>query len=172
MKTLLLSILAGWIGFGAGCSSPAAGLRLSGDYLQDRALQTRSFESSDQQQVLAAAARVLQDLGFLLEEGDTELGLVVGLKTRSAVVASQQIGAVLLAVLGIPTATDNNQTFWISVTTKPVGPDQVMVRVKFYREIRDTTKSVVQKEPLEEPALYRDFFARLAKALFLEEQQI
>jgi hypothetical protein len=51
---------------------PKEALMLSPESLQDRQLQTRIFETDDEKKLLAAAAAVLQDTGFTIEDSETE----------------------------------------------------------------------------------------------------
>jgi len=48
--------------------------------LQKRSYQSRTFETNDKEKVLRATISTLQDLGFLIERADLELGAVSGTK--------------------------------------------------------------------------------------------
>jgi len=69
----------------AGCSTVAdKSMELSPDSLKLRQLQTRRIEGIDEKALLAASAGVLQDLGFNIDESETQLGVIVASKDRSA----------------------------------------------------------------------------------------
>jgi len=53
-------------------------LRLTPESLAKRELQTRIFDTQDEDMVLSAGAAVLQDLGFILDAADYGLGTVSG----------------------------------------------------------------------------------------------
>ena len=56
-----------------------------------RALQTRTFETSDEKELLSASAAVLQDLGFQVEESVKEVGMLRAAKERGAREFGQEI---------------------------------------------------------------------------------
>src|SRR5690606_32007815 len=52
----------------------------SGSQLAQRNLQTRAFETTDRNRVLRAVIDTLQDLGFLIDQTDSNLGSVSATK--------------------------------------------------------------------------------------------
>ena len=150
------------------------------DTLERRQLQTRRFDGIDEHKILAASAGVLQDLGFNLDESETKLGLIVASKERSAVSASQVTMSVLVALLtGSATAVDKNQKIRVSLVARPAAtaadtgpPTSYYVRVTFQRIIWNTNGQVSRVEAIDEPAIYREFFDKLSKSVFLEAQQL
>ena len=48
--------------------------------LQLRSIQTRAFETTDQEKTLRTVMATLQDLGFMLDAGEVALGTVSGIK--------------------------------------------------------------------------------------------
>jgi hypothetical protein len=125
--------------------------------------------------LLSASAAVLQDLGFNLDDSETKLGLVVASKDRDATEAGQIVGAVLAAVLlGVVVPIDEKQKIRASLVTKPFGDsgDTTAVRVTFQRVVWNTEGRVSKSEALEDPELYREFFSKLSKSVFLEAHEI
>lgn len=159
---------------------PKDALVLSPDTLERRQLQTRRFESKDERELLMAAAGVLQDLGFNIDESETRLGVIVASKDRSAVSAGQVVGAVLLALLGGgPTAVDKTQKIRVSLVARPAGSggdsnavQAHLVRVTFQRIVRNTDDKVTRVESIEDAVIYQEFFEKLSKSVFLEAQSI
>jgi hypothetical protein len=154
---------------------PPEALLLSSESLQERQLQTRVFETNDEGKVLSACAALIQDLGFNIDETQTEVGIIVGSKDRSAVQAGQVVATVLLALLtGVAAPIDKNQKMRASVVTKPVGEEgqRISVRVTFQRVVWNTQGQVTVREGLRDPQIYQEFFDKLSKSLFLEAQQI
>lgn len=159
----------------SGCQStiPKDALVLSTESLANRQLQTRKYETKDEEKILAAISGVLQDMGFNLNESETKLGVMTASKNRSAVKASQQIVAVLAALSGTRTATDKEQVLKASVVTFPVAnSESMMVRVTFQRIVWNTDGQITKAEALQEPAMYQGFFEKLSKSIFLEAHQI
>ena len=163
-----------------GCASmPKDALRLSPQSLQLRQLETRRFDGTDEKQILAASAGLLQDLGFNIDESETPLGLVVASKERSAVTATQVTGAVIAALFGINQPIYKLQKIRVCLVVRPTKNDiraadarDFYVRVTFQRIVRDTAGTITRTESIEEPPIYQEFFAMLSKSLFLEAQQI
>ena len=57
-----------------------------------------------------SSAGLLQDLGFTIDDSETQLGLIVGSKDRSAVEGGQVAGKIAMAVLfRVHVAIDKNQ---------------------------------------------------------------
>jgi hypothetical protein len=161
----------------AGCVDriPEDALQLSPESLQRRQAQSRYFETRDEIAILSASAAVLQDLGFNLDESETELGLIVASKRRDATEVGQVVGAVIIGVLlGTDVATDDEQKIRVSLVTKPSGAERerVTVRITFQRFVWDDDGDLSRVEAIDEPEIYQDFFTKLAKSVFLEANTI
>lgn len=160
----------------AGCGGvPKDALRMNQATLEDRRLQTRLFDTSDEKKILSASAGVLQDLGFNLDESETDLGLIVGSKDRSAVEAGQLVfAAVLAGMTGGPAMYDTKQKIRVSLISSHVGENgrQTAVRVTFQRIVWDNYGQVSKLERLNDPEVYQGFFEKLSKAVFLEAHGI
>lgn len=154
---------------------PREALQLSPESLAQRQIQTRRFDTPEEKKVLAASAAVLQDLGFQLDESETDLGLVVGSKMRSAISAGQIVGAVVLAALtGTYVPTDKEQKMRACLVTYPAGEEgkSIAVRVTFQRIVWNDQGQVSRREGLTDPKIYQEFFDKLSKSLFLEANEI
>ena len=154
---------------------PPEALRINEQTMAERQMQTRRFETTDEKMMLAAAAGLLQDLGFNLDESETRLGVVVGSKMRDATETAQVVGAVLIALLGGgPAPIDRIQKMRASIVTRPIGDngEYVAVRVTFQRIVWRNDRSVSKAEALKDPAQYQEFFSKLSKAVFLEAHEI
>jgi hypothetical protein len=160
----------------AGCEQgiPPEALALSQVSVAKRTLQTRFFETEDEAKILTASVGVLQDLGFTLEESETDLGVLLATKDRDAVEAGQVAGAIVLAVLGVSMPIDWNQTIRVSVITRPIedGRGRTAVRVTFQRLVWNTNGQLSKIESLNEPELYQGFYEKLSQSVFLEAHEI
>jgi hypothetical protein len=180
LRSVLLALfVASMLCLLAGCAStvPEDALRLSPESLELRQLQTRRFDGTSETEILAAAAGVLQDLGFVLDESETALGLIVASKRRTARDARQIAAAALLELLlGWDLATDEQQMIRASLVTRPASAPAAdgsfLVRITFQRLVRDEDQKVSRSERLEEPELYQGFFERLSTSVFLEAHKI
>ena len=165
-----------------GCVSiPVDIFQLSPDSLKKRQLQTRQYETKDDGKIITASAGVLQDLGFNIDESETKLGLVVGSKDRSAINPGQIAFATLAVAAAAMGGTysdaaqrvDKNQKMRASVVTKlREDKSKTLVRVTFQRVVWRVNGQVSKMQTLDDPELYKGFFERLSKAIFLEEQKI
>jgi len=163
--------------FFSGCAGtyvPPEVLQWDQETLKVRNLQTRKFDTLDEKKMLSACASLLQDLGFTLEESETELGMMLGTKDRSAEDGGQIAAAVLFAVaFGVALPTDDHQKFRASVITKPsLETNDMVVRVTFQRVVWNTNGQVSTAEALTDPKMYTEFFEKLSKAVFLEAHEI
>jgi hypothetical protein len=159
---------------------PKDALQLSHASLERRHMQTRYFDTSDETELLSASAAVLQDLGFNLDESETDLGLIMATKDRDATEAGQVAGAIFIAVLfaaagvNATVPTDVKQKIRVSLVTKPVGNEgkRTSVRVTFQRIVWNTAGKVSRIEGLDDPKIHQEFFDALSKAVFLEAHEI
>jgi hypothetical protein len=158
---------------------PKEALQLSKENLKDRQLQTRRFDT-DEKTLLSASAAVLQDLGFNINESETDLGLIACSKRREAISAGQIAGAVLLALLtGVAAPVDKEQLIRASLVTRPIHIDKTdktkcrtVVRVTFQRIVSNTQGQITRREGINEPKIYQEFFDKLSQSLFLEAHQL
>ena len=161
----------------ASCNTiPADALKLSPESLEKRALQTRRFEGISGDDMLAASAGLIQDLGFTIDESETGLGIIVGSKDRDATEAGQIAAATIVFLLTfVVMSTDDVQKLRASLVVRPVRDDDDMehfVRVTFQRVVWDTEGDISQIEAIEDPEIYQGFFDKLSKAVFLEAHEI
>ena len=174
-KLLLLFFLCILLIPGCATTVPKEAMSLSPVSLEQRQIQTRKYETNDEEKILIACAGLLQDMGFNIDESETELGVIVGSKMRSAVNVGQQIAAVLAAAFtGVVTPTNKEQKMRASVVTKPIGEngEYTAVRVTFQRIVWNTSGQVTILEGLTDPEIYQEFFDKLSKAIFLEAHEI
>ena len=171
MKMLLVLFLIS-VFFVTGCQTiPKDALTLSPEakVLAQRQIQTRKYQTPDEAKILAACAGLLQDMGFNIDESETKLGVISSSKTRSA----KNTGQILVALLtGLP--AERVQRMRACVVTRPVGEngEYVAVRVTFQRIVWDIEGNVTRSESLTDPKIYREFFDKVSKAVFLEAQEL
>jgi hypothetical protein len=161
----------------AGCQTtpPERALQLPAASLDIRQMQTRRFAEISEAQLLAASAGVLQDLGFNLDESEVELGLIVASKRQSASDPGvSQVMKLLEIFADIEITVDRDQRIRVSLVSWPVpGADEEhFVRVTFQRVVWNTENDISKRETLDDPILYREFFERLSKSVFLEAHSI
>lgn len=176
------SIVALFCLFLVGCASvPKGFLKLPEGHLEKRQLQMRQYDTKDEEKIITAVAGVLQDLGFILDESESKLGLVVASKKADATNRGQVAGAIILDVLGALFGTYSNASATVdavqhvkaSVITKPsLDGDKIVVRVTFQRIVWNASNQINRVESINESEIYQKFYESLSKAIFLEAHKI
>lgn len=145
---------------------------MHGQSLEWRQRSTRRFSTADEKNILAASAGLLQDLGFTIDDSESDLGLIVASKDRSAVDGGQVAGKVfMILVFRTDVPIDRNQMLRASIVTHPIG-NEIAVRVTFQRIVWNDRNEVSKRELLDEPQIYQEFFDKLSQAVFLEAHRI
>lgn len=165
----------------AGCAvqPPPNTFALTPELLQQRQLETRRYDDIKEVDLLSASSNVLQDLGYNLENSETKLGVLTASKQRDATNAGEIAAAVLVALLGGGVmATSQDQVIRVALVVRPANDSNGkameashLVRVTFQRIVRRTNGSTYA-ETLKDEELYRDFYERLSKSVFLEGHKI
>jgi hypothetical protein len=86
-----------------GCASQNARILEGGNQVELRVMQSRSFDTQNKESVVRAVISTLQDLDFVVEEADVELGTVTATKL-------------------------NRYSIRITVTVRDRGPNKKVVR--------------------------------------------
>ena len=165
-----------------GCSQqiPREALELTPESLSHRRLQTRRFETRDEETLLAAGVGVLQDLGFTVESSETRLGVIIGSKKQSAYNPAEIALSAALTILsfyaGAPAVMPVNkkQEVRASLVVRSADSDgkSSRVRVTFQRTVWNTEGEVTRSELLKDPKVYQAFFGKISKAIFLEAHEL
>jgi hypothetical protein len=165
-----------------GCATvPTGFLKPSNDYLANRQLQIRQYDTTEQGKIMTSIAGLLQDLGFTLDASETQVGFVAASKKADATSKGQVAAAAFLDVLSALTGTysnamagcDKSQIIKASVIMKPsLDGKKTVVRVTFQRIVWNMANQINRIETLKDPKMYQKFYDGLSKAIFLEAQQI
>ena len=177
-QLVILWVVLCIIGLG-GCAATTlqpVDMRLTPETTAKRHSQMRIFDTGNEAEVLVAVVAVLQDIGFLIDESETQLGVIVGSKERSAIQPAEVAASYTLAILAtlltgeaVDPIYAERQTMRVSVVTTPVErKNGTAVRVKFQRLVFTNKGSIARKEVLGSDEIYQEFFAKLSKSLFLE----
>ena len=150
---LLRSLLPALItSLALGCASappPPEAFALAPSTAEERALQTRLYETDDEAAVLAACVAVLTEHGFSAEAQDHALGVIVGVKDTHAGRERARLRA--------------------SLATRPAGEFslQTQLRVTFQRLAYNARGRELRREAVREPGEYAGFFAEVERELAL-----
>jgi hypothetical protein len=140
-----------------------------------RELQSRRFDTLDEHALLTASTETLQDLGFIISESSSELGVLTAAKQRDAEETGQIAGQIALTVLFAALGTiynpvwDKEQTIQVTLVATPIEKSkQIEVRTSFDRVLTNNHGQKWRAEIINDPELYKGFFEKLSKAVFLE----
>jgi hypothetical protein len=109
--------------------------------LKIQAAQTRWFDTTDRRNMLRAVVMTLQDLHGIVEALDEELGIV----------------SAKAYVDRVEPTTDHKDFVQLTVTVRTRNASQLLVRAN----------AQFNRHPVEDPAVYQQFFRALEQAVFL-----
>jgi len=149
---IVASTLASLAASGCVMSTPeqqAGALTLQSSALDSRQIQARRYDTRDEPGLMTATLGVLQDLGYTVNETSAGAGMINASKERQGT------------------------RIRVSVVVRPTTDRVSMIaRVSF----QALTVSIFDQQPqvqtINDPAIYRQFFERLAQSVFLEAHQI
>lgn len=150
----------------------AAALTAPASVVEQRARQTRRFETRDEAALLQATVGVLQDLGFTIDESRPAAGLVTGSKARDAREAGQVLLVLLTAAMGVPAAMDHSQRIRILVVVRPAADGRSTAARATFQRVVYASNGASRAETLDDPAIYQAFFDQLAQSSFLTAHDI
>ncbi len=156
----------------SGCVSYEHYYKLDDQYLARRQLETRAYETKDEESLLIASAQVLQDLGFTLDESELKLGLLTANKDREAGSTGQKVGLVLLAAFaGTQPVYDVSQKIYVTLVSTKNHNNGYNVRIEFARVIWNNMNQA-RIEKIQDEEIYKDFFDKLSQSVFLTANNI
>lgn len=171
MKRILILLLL-VVFMTSGCVSYKHYYKLDEQYLARRQLETRAYDTQDEEALLVASAQVLQDLGFTLNESEIKLGLITANKDREAGSAGQKVGMILLAAFaGTQPVYDVSQKIYVTLVSTKNHNNGYNVRIEFARVIWDNMNQA-RIEKIQDEEIYKDFFDKLSQSVFLTANNI
>ena len=151
--------------------------------LQIRAIETRNYDSQDSKGMLKAVLNVLQDEGFLVDDGNTDLGLLHASRTLGGATTEKTFGAAI-ELFGVRTRRTPGSLLTIEATANVSEfGNQTKVRLNFQR--RDSSLlftgpnansavgdpyRITTATPVTDPRIYQEFFAKVDRGLFIQKQ--
>lgn len=166
---------------GCATSYPLDILKIGENNLQIRSLQTRQFDTLDEEKIITASAEALQDIGFTIDNSETKLGFMLAVKDVDATQGGQVVGAVFFDILSAAAGVSSNyygqadavQRIRASIIIKPSNDEkQTMVRITFQRLVWNKMGLLSRIESIKDEEMYQAFFEKLSKSVFLEEHKI
>jgi hypothetical protein len=174
-KVIGISLLIIWASFlTVACQKgiPKEALMFTPESLADRQLQTRIFETDNENKLLEASAAVLQDIGFTIDESEVKCGVIVCSRDRN-VTELYDVGiSILASIFFIDYDYATKQKVLASLVTKPLDDKRIAVRITFQHLVWDTKKDIIKNERINAPEIYQQFFSKLSKSVFLTAHEI
>ena len=154
-------------------------LKFKEDTPARRQVESRSFATANEAKLLTDGAAVLKELGFTVDVRSDELGFVAASKKGCAYYVGEIAAAAATVIvsqvvglgLGMP-AYDKNQSLRAALVAAPGDGGALVIRVTLQRVVWDTEGKVTKSELVSDPAPYKEFFAKLAKAAGLEAHEL
>lgn len=153
--------------FGTGCVTTTQEEPIT--QLQIREIQTRTFESKDAKAVLKEMINVLQDDAFIVKHANLDLGLLSGEKDVDIENGWHAFCSVMAN--GQQARWNKNALVEVSANVTQFGSN-TKVRVNFQRKIFDNFGRVVRVVQILDQNYYQDFFTKVHKGLFIQEEKI
>jgi hypothetical protein len=157
---------------------PKEALLLTEESPARRRLQSRRFETKDEQALLTATSAVLKDLGFTIDQESPALGLITGSKKEEPYniggMATSAAVAVISSALSVPTTVPYSKERLIRasvVTGRQENGNSTAVRLTLQLVVWNTEGKIAKSELFEEPGAYRAFFDKLSQSTSLEAHE-
>jgi len=140
--------------------------------LQKRQFQTRTYTDVNKTIIMKAMLNVLQDEGFIVYNANPMLGFISGSKDFSAndktIDISKEFGV------------SKSKLSWQGIIVASVETTanitefgkEIKVRVNFKRKLLNSLGAPTQIEEIHDEQYYKDFFAKVDKAIFIQKQKI
>lgn len=181
MRAHAICALLGALTLCAGCASiPEHAFRLSETALETRAIQTRTYERISEARILSASASALQDMGYAIDEIETELGVISASKTVDATKRGRIVGLAFLDFLcalggngsscnAVASADDEEKiALTLVASARPPGSQTCSVRITLQHLIWSNAGQIKIREQIDSADAYQALFVKIEKSVFLE----
>lgn len=137
--------------------------------LQIRQLQTRTFAVADSKRVLKEMINVMQDDAFIVKNANAELGFLTGEKDVDVENGWNKAMSILAG--NNNSSWKKNQVIEISANVTQFGKE-TRVRVNIQKKVFDNFGRVMKVHPIYDSKYYQEFFDKVHKGLFIEQEKI
>ncbi len=178
IKILQTTLLLGLLFILSGCNQTSIQMvKLKTTSLNERQLQTKSYDTTNESEILSSSVATLQDMGFNIDEINRDFGVITCSKTRDAREVGQQVGLFFLALFAganVMDSADHTQNIraTVVVTPKEKLNKKTDVRLTVMRVLRNHKGMVTGVENIKDKSIYQQFFDKLSKSVFLEENKV
>ena len=185
-KTRIVVALLVALALGACETLPEDAFRLSESAMEMREMQTRTYDDVTDIQILSASSAVLQDLGYAIDEVEKELGVLSASKRADAKdnveiagkIALDVADCILTLFIGCEDdAFQSSKDVQDIRMTLVVIPDldnegAHKVRLTMQRIVWARSGELYEQETINDVTVYKSFFDKLSKSVFLEKEGV
>lgn len=136
--------------------------------LQIREVQSREFDTKDTKLVMKAMMNVLQDDGYIIKNAVADLGL---LSAEKNIDIENKTSAFFMTLLVQNARWNKHQILEASANVSEFG-NKTRVRINFQIKTIDNFGCPQDVLSLEDSQYYQDFFEKVYKGIFIQEQAI
>lgn len=136
--------------------------------LEMRGFQTREYDTLDSKMVMKAVLNVLQDMGFIVNSADTELGLLTASKWTNVEHTKKEIREAKKK----ETPLSKSVVLECTANISEYAAAQTRVRVNFQQRVLDAAGATMHASPINDAKFYQTFFSQVDKGIFLQQEQI
>ncbi|MBS0271753.1 MAG: hypothetical protein JSR85_03800 [Proteobacteria bacterium] len=137
--------------------------------LQVREFQTRNFSTTNTNDVLTAVVDAFQDQGFMVKNVVPQVGLVSA--TREVDLEDRDQVFFQTFFFGQNAQWSKNSAIEATASVKTQG-GKTKVRVTFQEKVINNRGGTDTVNTIEDPKFYQNFFDKIGKSIFIEEQKI
>lgn len=137
--------------------------------LEIREFQTRTFPVNDMKLVMKSMLNVLQDENFVVKNVALDLGFLTATKEVDLEGPSSRIWAQLSSTRHV--RWRKNEIIEATCNVTEFGKE-MRVRVNFQSKILDNAGAVMLIKQITDEQFYQDFFSKISKGIFIQEQNI
>lgn len=138
--------------------------------LEVRQMQTYVFDVSDFKLVMKAMLNVLQDEGYVVKNVHLDLGFLTSTKEVDVEGSGTRFWT---SLFGMYPDTRWQKTNVIDATANITEfGKQTKVRVNFQIKQLDNFGNVITVSQVQNPDFYQDFFSKVSKSIFIQEEKL
>lgn len=137
--------------------------------LEIRQFQTRMFATSDVRLVMKSVLNVLQDESYIVKNVALDLGFLTAVKDVDIATNKDKFWAQLAA--GPEARWTKHEIIEATVNVSEFGKE-IRVRANFQSKVLDNMGTVVKIKQITDENFYQEFFTKIGKGIFIQEQDI
>ena len=137
--------------------------------MQLREMQSRTYSYKDSLTTMKAVINALQDDNFIIKNADKELGFIQATRELDVEDGGERFASTFFN--GAQARWRKNAVTECSANLTQMG-DTTKVRIIFQRKVLDNYGNILEINQIESLKYYQDFFAKVDKSLFIENQKL